>query len=399
MDALSLRNFRLAVGLLVLLFSLAACSPSSTRNGRLIIWHTWDDESEAAIIDQILADFQRIHPDIQISVESKDFNTVLDEYASASRAGLGPDVLIGVEAVFAHVLYERGLISDLSGEGVNWNNFTPATLQAVQGNDGVRVGVPVNAYVSVLFFNPETIEQPPESFDDLIVASGEGLQVGLPTSFFASYWGITGLGGDLFDGDSLAAEGQDGLEAWLAWLTEFQQNPGAVLSSDERGLADGFARGDLDILVANSLELAPFVQQMGQENLRVATLPGTPDTRSFSNIELIVVNSASVQMEAATRLTNFMSNDAQQRKMARSISGRAPVNKNVTLNETLFPEVSLITQQYQSAVVPSTGQDDMLNILIPAANPVYQQVLEGLLTPSEGASQIYETALSQMEGR
>lgn len=383
--------------LIVLYLGLVACAPSQPVKGRLIVWHTWD-EAEAPVIEQVLADFRRLHPEIQISVERKEYATVLDEFAEASRAGLGPDVLIGLESVYAHLLYQNGLAANVNKIDIDWTVFEPGTLQSVQRGNDARVGVPLNAYVSVLYFNRSQIDTPPDSFEALQAVSEKGIKVGLPATFFASYWGITGLGGSVFDGDALSANSQAGIANWLDWLVAFQQTPGAVLSSDTRALVDSFVRGDIALLVMDSLELASLEERMGREQFGVATLPGFPHAQAFSNVELIVVNSASVQTEAAAQLSNFLSNAAQQRKLARTTSGRAPVNRAVSLNPTLFPRISAISQQNRTSVVPTTVQDGLINRLIVEADPIYQQVLEGLITPDAGAQMIIDTVKNDRDG-
>ncbi|MCB0036678.1 MAG: extracellular solute-binding protein, partial [Anaerolineales bacterium] len=317
-------------------------------------------------------------------------------FAAASSAGLGPDVLIGIETVFAHRLYDSGFLANLDETAVDWTVFERSTLQAVQRGADVRIGVPLNAYVNVMFYNRALIEEAPQSFEALQAVSENGRKVGLPARFYFSYWGIGGLDGSVFEGNELAETSATGMQNWLEWLVAFQQTPGAVLSPDTAALADSFARGDLALLVADSLKLATFEEQLGSEQLGVATIPNFPAAQPFSNVELMVVNSASVQLEAAARLSNFMSNEAQQRKLARTTSGRVPVNRSVTLNPTLFPRVSVILEQNQAAVVPTKQQDDLLNLLINAADPVYQLVLEGIVTPEEGAEMIVDEVIGEV---
>lgn len=374
---------------LIISVVLTGCATSQPVNGRLIVWHTWE-AAEAPIIEEMLADFQRLHPEIHISIERKEYDTALDEFAEASQAGLGPDVLIGIESVFAHLLYERGWVTNIASEAIDWNQFEASTLRSVQRDNGVRVGVPLNAYVSVLFYNPALIDEPPTSIESLFAVSQSGMKVGIPTTFFAGYWGVTGLGGTVFDEDALSDESVSGISEWLEWMFAFQQTPGAVLSPDLPALKDGFARGDLALLVDNSLELASLQEALGEEQVGVVTIPGSPTSQPFSTVELMVVNSASVQLDAAAVLMNFMSNEAQQRKLARATSGRAPVNRTVSLDPTLFPRVSEILAQNQTAVVPTTAQDDLLNLLIIESDPIYQQVLEGLISAEEGAQMIID---------
>lgn len=394
MKRLSLQRWGWVLLCLSLCLGLAGCTSGRPVTGRLIIWHTWD-EAEAPILEQVLADFQQLHPDIQLSVERKAYDTVLNEFAAASSAGLGPDVLIGIETVFAHRLYDSGFLANLDETAVDWTVFERSTLQAVQRGADVRIGVPLNAYVNVMFYNRSLIEDVPQSFEALQTVSENGRKVGLPARFYFSYWGIGGLDGSVFEGNELAETSATGIQNWLEWLVAFQQTPGAVLSPDTGALADSFARGDLALLVADSLKLATFEEQLGSEQLGVVTIPNFPAAQPFSNVELMVVNSASVQLEAAARLSNFMSNEAQQRKLARTTSGRVPVNRSVTLNPTLFPRVSVILEQNQAAVVPTKQQDDWLNLLITAADPVYQLVLEGIVTPEEGAEMIVDEVIRE----
>lgn len=393
-----LQRFRWLLGCLALCLGLVGCASGQPVIGRLIIWHTWD-EAEAPILEQLLADFQRLHPEIHLSVERKAYDTAGEEFRLASSAGLGPDMLIGIESVYAHLLYENGLVANLDNTAIDWSVFERSTLQAVQRGPDVRIGVPLNAYVNVMFYNRSLIEKPPESFEALQAVSEEGLMVGLPARFYFSYWGISGLDGSVFDGDKLAETSSVGIQNWLEWLVAFQQTPGAVISPDTGALADSFARGDLALLVADSLKLATFEEQLGDGQLGVATIPNFPAAQPFSNVELIVVNSASVQLESVTLLSNFMSNEAQQRKLARSTSGRVPVNRSVSLNPTLFPRVSVILKQNQAAAVPTRRQDDLINYLIIAADPIYQEVLEGIVSPAAGAQIIVDAVNNREDGQ
>lgn len=382
---------------LVLVLWLTACSRGSGTlpSGRLLVWHTWN-EAEAPIIEQLLADFERLHPGVHLTVVRKPYDTALEAFAQDAQAGLGPDVLIGLESVYARLLYEHGLVADLSASEVDWQLFDPRALQSVQVEDA-RVGAPLNAYVHVLFYNRALLPAPPASLDEVQRLAGQGVNIGIPTTFFASYWGITALGGSVLDGDGLGEASTPAIARWLTWLAAFRQTPGAVLSPDMRALVEGFAQGKMAALVANSLDLAYLEAQLGAENLAVATLPGYPVAQPFANVEVMVVNSASTQTQAAAALINFLSNETQQRKLARSTAGRAPVNRRVSqLNPTLYPRVSVVLEQARAAVVPTAAQDQVLNRLIPVADPIYQQVLEGILSPDEGAQQIVD-ALKQKE--
>ena len=383
------RRVFLLLMIVLALVLLSACSGASPTTGRLIVWHTWN-EVEAPIIEQVLEDFQGLHPDIKLSVERIEYTTAFSTYVQAARAGLGPDVMIGLESVYGHVLYENALTANARETAIDWSLFDPATLQSVQRDDATFVGVPINAYVSILFYNTELVDQPPTTLDELRATSEEGIKVGLPTTFFDSYWGVAGLGGSVFDGESFADESETALRAWLEWLVALQDTPGAVLSQDIRALVNGFSRGDLGVLVVTSLDLPGIEEALGAEQVNVALLPGYPTAQPFSNVEVMVINRASVQTQAAAELINFVSNSAQQRKLAQSTSGRVPINPTVRLNPVLFPRVSVILQQNQTAVIPTTQQDTLINQLITNANPIYQQVLEGVISPEEGARLIVE---------
>jgi maltose-binding protein MalE len=168
-----------------------------------------------------------------------------------------------------------------------------------------------------------------------------------------------------------------------------------------RALVDGFERGDLAILVADSLQLA-HIEETAQDpdSLGIAPIPGYPTSQPFSTVELVVVSSASTQKDVAALLINFLANETQQRRFARSISGRVPVNRQVIqLDPTLYPRASAILQQARASIVPTVAQDQLLNALILSADPVYQQVLEGILSPQEGAQQIIETLKSDPNGK
>ena len=87
------------MGCLVFLVILCGCQFGTSNgglNGRVTLWHSWSAE-EALILEEVLEQFQEIHPDVQIITTAFPYNQILTEFMVAGEEGLGPTLLLGTD--------------------------------------------------------------------------------------------------------------------------------------------------------------------------------------------------------------------------------------------------------------------------------------------------------------
>ena len=108
-----------------------------------------------------------------------------------------------------------------------------------------------------------------------------------------------------------------------------------------------------------------------------------------------MVNAAStpVQTALALQLARFLTNEAQQSKLARQ-AGRVPANAQVRIDPRAAPAVAGFIAQTKTAV-PLQITPDSLQIFL-QGNRIYAQTLEGVLEPTEAARELTTQLNSSM---
>ena len=65
--------------LLLLIVSCRPTSPDDELSGRITLWHSWSEE-DAVILEEALAQFQEIHPNVHIVPVAFPEDQILDEF-------------------------------------------------------------------------------------------------------------------------------------------------------------------------------------------------------------------------------------------------------------------------------------------------------------------------------
>ena len=110
--------------LLLILLLLASCQPSELEDelsGRITLWHSWSAE-ETVVMEEALAQFEEIHPNVQIVSVALPEDQILEEFIEAGNDGLGPGLLIGRDGWIGELVNE-GLIQPVSPDKVSTNLF------------------------------------------------------------------------------------------------------------------------------------------------------------------------------------------------------------------------------------------------------------------------------------
>ena len=82
---------------LLLLLIISGCrqdDSDQSLSGRVTLRHSWS-ETEAAVLEQALHQFQEIHPEVRIIPVALSDEIILQEFVSAGESGFGPDLIIG----------------------------------------------------------------------------------------------------------------------------------------------------------------------------------------------------------------------------------------------------------------------------------------------------------------
>jgi maltose-binding protein MalE len=296
---------------------------------------------------------------------------------------MGPDLLIA-PARWAQALVEAGVIQPLSEQTVDTSIYLPTLVDHLHYQDKLYA-LPLSAHTYALYYNKTMVAEPPTTLTDLLNRAGGGHPVALETTFYGAFWGIQASGGQ-FDPRERVILDEKSVADWLTWLTRAQANPNIILSRDEELLYTLFREGQVAYYVGGSDRLLALQQALGPEAVGVAPLPGSLNNPAgpFLQAEALMFNTASTpaQTAVALELARFLTNEAQQTKLARQ-AGRIPANALVRIDPRVFPAVAGFIDQTKTAVplplTPSGGQ------ALVQGDLTYVQTLEGILEPADAA--------------
>lgn len=372
---------------LIFLLLLCGCQlnpPDDDLNGRITLWHSWSPPEEL-ILEETLAQFQEIHPNVQIINTAFPYNKILAEFMVAGKEGLGPTLILGTDNWISD-LADAGLIRPLSPDLVVLDLFNQRNLALTQYHDQ-QFGIPLALAPRALYYNKSLVSAPPTTLDELLQEADAGRSVAFVPRFTQAYWGIQAFGEGLFDDQAYFTLSESGFTEWLSWLNEAQNAPGVILNVDDPSLLSLFASGQVAYYVAGPEAQAQISSLMDDENsfeMGVAPLPGLPEAPAGpllpAEIIMFYTYASDDEMAIASELAAFLVNQQQSIRFLRELD-RVPANPNVRVDSRVYPTVYGFAQQGRTAVV--IPNEIAADPVVEAGNRAYVKVLAGVLTPDE----------------
>jgi len=382
------RTLRKVAILLLWLLLLGGCQANlrddDTLGGRITLWHSWPG-TDAIVLEETLAQFQEIHPNVHIITVAMPQDQILEEFIKSGTDGLAPSLLIGVDHWIID-LANRGLIRSVSTD-----DFAPALLSprnlALTQYQGQHYGVPLSLTPRSLYYNKRLVAQPPETLDELLQEAAKGNRIAFVPRFEEAYWGIQAFGQGLFDAEGQFQVADSGFEEWLYWLDEAQNAPGVILNVDDDSLLDLFMSQEVAYYIGGPEKQTRMLAMIPEDNpfeFGVAPLPGGPygaagPVLSAETLFLYAFASPE-QSRTADALAAFLVKQQQGIRFMRELN-RVPVNPAVRVDERIYPIVSGFAQQAKTAVV--IPNEIPSEALVSAGNLAYVSVLSGASTPVE----------------
>ena len=246
-------------------------SQEQVLKGTVSLWHSWM-ENEIESLNEVIAAFQKKHPGVQFDVLYVPLDDLHGEYETATAAGRGPTVLIGV-ADWGPALFDAELIADVRGftSAPFLASINEAALGAVE-YEGALIGLPQTVKGVVMYRNTSIIPEAPATFEDLVVAAkaataGDTVGANLEYGFFFAAAHLNGIGGQLMDknGDPLFND-QKGVE-WLSLLNSFKDaGPTEYYTDNDVNL---FKAGKVGIIIDGTWNMAGLAKAIGVENVAI----------------------------------------------------------------------------------------------------------------------------------
>ena len=375
------------IWLLFLLLIMVSCQstlPDDELNGRIILWHSWS-AAEAVVLEEALAQFQEIHPNVRIITVALPEDQILQEFNDVGNDGLGPGLLIGNDSWIGE-LVNTGLIRPLPLEENPSTLFNPRNVSLTQYQDQL-FGVPLFLAPRALYYNKRLVTEPPESLAELLQEAAAGNRVAFVPRFEEAYWGIQAFGEGLFDAEDRFTLAESGLTEWLSWLDDAQRAPGVIMNIDDDSLLELFTSEQVAYYVAGPEKQALIATMINEEDpfdFSVVPLPGGPEKAAGPLLPaetiLLYAFSSPEQMRITNALAAFLVNQQQSIRFMRELD-RVPANPVVKVDRRIYPIINGFAQQARTAVViPNEIPTDPF---VAAGDRAYVSVLSGVLTPAE----------------
>jgi maltose-binding protein MalE len=379
---------------------LAGCRSNQDEDalhGRVTLWHSWP-ASEAVVLQDAIAQFQEIHPDVRVITVSLPREQLLAEFQKAGKDGFGPALLIGNDT-WIGALVEEGLIRPVV-EYVASPVLLTSKNRALTSKQDRVFGVPLFLEPRALYFDKQQVSEVPESLDALLEEAAQGKRVAFVPRFEEAYWGIQAFGNGLFDEEGRFTLADSGFEEWLSWLEKAQQEPGVIINEDDQSLLDLFTNGEIAYYVAGPDKqnlMTDMVDEDAHFTFGVQPLPGGPNGASgpllTAETMMLYAFSSTQQNRTAAALATFLANQQQGIRFMREIK-RVPANPGIAIDPRLYPVPNGFARQARTAVV--LPNEIPIDPFVAAGNRAYTSVLSGLLSPDEAVCRFGQEVVTLM---
>lgn len=364
-------------------------------------------------VDTLVADFEKIHPDISIQpVYTGDYATTVTKALTAFRGGNAPQMAV-IGDIEVYSLMDAGAIvpvSDLANdaEGKKWiDGFYPAFLRRI---DGKVWGIPFQRSTVVMFWNKQAFEKagldgntPPANWQQVvdfgkklvIKNNNEVSQWGIEIpSTPNGYWNFQGLsatnGGRLDNGKGTAVNfNTPGNIETLQWLTDLGQKEGV---SPKGAIAWGttpqdFISGKTAMMITTTGNLTG-VRENAKFPFGVAMLPEKTQRGSPTGGGNLYVfkNASPEQQKAAMAFIRWVSAPEQAARwsIATGYVATSPAAWDTTVMKDYVKDVpqALVAREQLKYAQPELSTYNSVQIQ-EAMNHAIEAAVTGAKTPAE----------------
>ena len=374
-------------------------SASKQFSGNILLWH--DETINEAQAQQTVRNYQQINPDVNIIVEIVRKEELLKRFLQQFRAGLSPNILLVDYDLMFEFIRVNSLMA-IDPKIINLGDILPTALTQVTYQDKVY-GIPGAIFTQVLCYNKNKVNknQLPQNLDDILSQAKAGYTFGIPSSFQDTFWGIQIFGGEIFDNQGRFSLKSGSWAAWMTWLQLAKTIPNVILSSSIVALEKSFIEGNLDYFVCDASSIFNLKKALVKDNLGVTILPGQPEHPAgpllYSKVLVIPNNFSSRQTAITLNFARFITNKQQQQRGAMDIGSFIPPNKTIRLDRRLFPIKATLEEQARNAVAIPLRDIPQAEIIFPIGETLYQQILEGTISPKEGGEQLLQLSRQALQ--
>jgi len=365
-------------------------SASKQLSGSILLWH--DQTIGTDQVQRTVNNYQQINPDVSIVIETVPKEELLKRFLRQFRAGLSPNILLTDYDLMFEFIRVNSLMA-IDPKAINLSDILPTALAQVT-YQGKVYGIPGAILTQVLCYNKNKVDenQLPQTLDDVLNQAKAGYTFGIPSGFQDTFWGLQIFGGKIFDDQSRLSLKPGSWPAWMTWLQSAKTLPNIILSSSIAALEKSFLEGNLDHFVCDAGSIFHLKKTLVKDNLGVTILPGQPEHPAgpllYTKVLVIPNNFSPHQTAISVDFARFVTNKQQQQRGAMDLGSFISPNRTIRLDKRLFPIQATLEQQARNAVAIPLRDIPKAEIIFPIGETLYQQILEGTISPKEGGEQL-----------
>jgi multiple sugar transport system substrate-binding protein len=325
----------------VLLGSTAACnSGSGGQEGETTITYAYWDAERTEVTEQIIADFNKIHPEITVTPQLTPYEAYFTKLQTTSASRTAPDVFWLGTPQFKFFV-DGGAVADLTDKiksEIDVEDFYPAPIADTSWN-GRQYCLPADLSSYALLYNKEMfdaegIDYPDESWtwENVIDAAQKltdsesgvyGLDAPKPTSNWAFYNQILQAGGRVLSEDGKRSEFDSpetikGVQFWTDMILKYKASPDAQALAKANGLAR-FISGKTAMYYGASWDPSTVAKSpKAVKRTGIAVLPSGVNRDIVSPNVANCVSATTKNAEAAWEFEKFVSSAESNQKVGRS---------------------------------------------------------------------------------
>jgi multiple sugar transport system substrate-binding protein len=161
--------------------------PGKTQIRWFVGLGTGTNPDQIAVQEEVVADFNAAHPDIQLVLEVVPYDAARDTLATQIASGAGPDIIGPVGWGGSNAFYGQwlDLTPYIQSTGFDTSVFDPALVVFYQTEEG-QVGLPFAVFPAATYFVPDMFDEvglayPPQTYDEQYELDGEMVDWDLDT--------------------------------------------------------------------------------------------------------------------------------------------------------------------------------------------------------------------------
>ncbi len=367
--------------------SAFAATPAIPRGQHLTVWSWWG-QPELGVVQKLAAQWGKAHGDTVTVVDQSKNSNSFQFYATAARAGKGPDVGFAMPHDNLGTFQQEGLLAPVS---LNAKLYNPTTAEAVkiQGKD---YAYPISVQSVALFYNKDKIKTPPKTWAQFVQdANKYGFGFSQHNLYF-DYAFIGGMGGYVFkdnhgtlDPNNIGLANKGAVAAFtllhdMNWKYHWM-NPNTT-GAISKAL---FSKGKLGMYISGPWDISSI--QQAKINLGIAPIPNLPNghvATPFLGVMSAFVNARSHNPVAAQALASYLASAGEMGYFHANADLPALTRlQKLKAVQTNPLDVGFIAQSKTAIPMPNIPQ---MQAVWNAAS-IIGNIIRGSVSPQQGATQ------------